>query len=240
MARNARKLPPKGSVNPKPRTHDVGYGKPPVETRFKSGQSGNPRGRPKGARTKKAVKPERLEAIIIGEAYRLIKVNEGDQQVSMPLAQAVMRSLCVNAAKGQPRAQKLFIDLVRLTEQAQQARHDEMLEAILAYKLGWSEELDRRKSLGLAAPDLAPHPDDIIINLNTGGIEITGPMTADEQKIWRRIRTRIKDAEQAIAEGEDMLAKPEHQTYRRQIEGDIVFEKRLRDRLRTAIGNWDR
>lgn len=29
---------------------DVGYGKPPVGSRFKPGQSGNPRGRPKGAR----------------------------------------------------------------------------------------------------------------------------------------------------------------------------------------------
>jgi Family of unknown function (DUF5681) len=29
----------------------VGYGKPPLETRFKQGQSGNPRGRPRGAKT---------------------------------------------------------------------------------------------------------------------------------------------------------------------------------------------
>jgi hypothetical protein len=28
--------------------YEVGYGKPPKHTRFKSGQSGNPRGRPKG------------------------------------------------------------------------------------------------------------------------------------------------------------------------------------------------
>ncbi len=37
-----------------------------------------------------------------------------------------------------------------------------------------------------------------------------------------------------------MLAKPEHQTYRRQIEDDIAFEKRLRDRLRKTISDWDR
>ena len=30
--------------------YEVGYGKPPVKTRFKPGQSGNPRGRPKGVR----------------------------------------------------------------------------------------------------------------------------------------------------------------------------------------------
>ena len=27
--------------------YDIGYGKPPEDTRFKKGQSGNPRGRPK-------------------------------------------------------------------------------------------------------------------------------------------------------------------------------------------------
>lgn len=32
--------------------YDVGYGRPPEETRFKKGQSGNPRGRPKGSKTR--------------------------------------------------------------------------------------------------------------------------------------------------------------------------------------------
>lgn len=30
--------------------YEVGYGKPPKRTRFKKGQSGNPKGRPKGAK----------------------------------------------------------------------------------------------------------------------------------------------------------------------------------------------
>lgn len=34
--------------------YDVGYGKPPKHTQFKPGQSGNPRGRPKGSRNFKS------------------------------------------------------------------------------------------------------------------------------------------------------------------------------------------
>ena len=30
--------------------YEVGYRKPPVNTRFKSGQSGNPKGRPRGSK----------------------------------------------------------------------------------------------------------------------------------------------------------------------------------------------
>ncbi len=33
--------------------YDVGYRKPPKHTRFKPGQSGNPRGRPKGTKNLK-------------------------------------------------------------------------------------------------------------------------------------------------------------------------------------------
>ena len=39
----------------------VGYGKPPAEYRFKKGQSGNPRGRPRKA---KAPKPDRSFVVL--------------------------------------------------------------------------------------------------------------------------------------------------------------------------------
>ena len=49
--------------------YDVGYGKPPVTTRFKKGKSGNPRGRRKGAKNKlPTLNEERLKSIVIGEA----------------------------------------------------------------------------------------------------------------------------------------------------------------------------
>jgi Family of unknown function (DUF5681) len=94
-------------------SYAVGHGKPPEATRFKPGQSGNPKGRPRGKKNKTDAPPhERLKSIILEEAYRKIKVNDGPSQVTVPMAQAVMRSLAVTAAKGNTRAQKLFSELL--------------------------------------------------------------------------------------------------------------------------------
>lgn len=86
---------------PHRKSYAVGHGKPPESTRFKPGQSGNPKGRPKGKKNRReAPRHERLKSIILEEAYRTIKFNDGAAQVSVPVAQAVMRSLAVTAAKG--------------------------------------------------------------------------------------------------------------------------------------------
>ena len=95
------------ATKPDHKSYAVGYGKPPSDARFKPGQSGNPRGRPR-AKSKPTQLPqdERLKVIILEEAYRAIKVKDGDKQVTVPMAQAIVRSLAVTAAKGNTRAQR--------------------------------------------------------------------------------------------------------------------------------------
>ena len=57
--------------------YEVGYGIPPKNTRFKKGQSGNPRGRPKGAKSWKTlleeVLNERITVVINGKPRRITK-----------------------------------------------------------------------------------------------------------------------------------------------------------------------
>jgi hypothetical protein len=162
--------------------YDVGRGKPPVATRFAKGQSGNPSGKPKGARNRvPATNEERLKAIVLQEAYRDIKVNDGDRQITIPMAQAVIRSIAVAAAKGQPRAQVLFTTLLAAVEQERKALNDKWLDGMIEYKLKWEMELDRRKRLGLELPDPVLHPDQVIIDLINGTALVRGSMTAEEE-----------------------------------------------------------
>jgi choline dehydrogenase-like flavoprotein len=131
-------------------SYEVGYGKPPAGTRFKAGQSGNPKGRRKGSKNKlPALNEERLKSIILEEAYRSIKINEGDKQISVTMAQAIMRSLAVNAVKGQHRSQRLFSELLSATETQNRRLHDEWMDVAMTYKIEWERELDRRDRMGI-------------------------------------------------------------------------------------------
>lgn len=106
----------------------VGYRRPPAGVRFQKGQSGNPTGRRKGSKNRpQPSKVERLRSLMLEEAYRPIKVNQDGREVLMPMAQAVLRSLAVAAAKGEARAQAMFIKIVSATEE-DEAAIEEMLE----------------------------------------------------------------------------------------------------------------
>ena len=97
---------------------EIGYRKPPEAHRFKKGQSGNPRGRPKGAKSDIAVPSERtLRDMVLKEARRLITVGEGDRSVTLTIAEAIIRTLAVNAAKGKGPAQRLFTKMLSMAEQ---------------------------------------------------------------------------------------------------------------------------
>ncbi|WP_292533124.1 DUF5681 domain-containing protein [Methylocystis sp.] len=218
-------------------SYDVGCAKPPASTKFKPGQSGNPRGRPKGSRNKPPrLNEERLKDIIIAEAYRAIKINEGDKKVSIPMAQAIVRSLAVNAAKGQHRAQQLFAELLTMTERANKALHDEYLQTVIEYKVDWERELERRRTFDINAPDPIPHPDDIVIELKTGEVKINGPMTKEEKVVWDSLRQRLEDCHAEIEELQKLAADPESESYRHIIEGEIAFETKLRDRIANTVG----
>ena len=71
---------------------------------------------PRATRRERKNKPpsvdsQSLHNIMKAEAYRPIKANEGDKQITITVATAVLRSIVINSAKGQARSYKLFTDL---------------------------------------------------------------------------------------------------------------------------------
>jgi len=212
--------------------YEVGYCKPPEETRFVKGQSGNLKGRPKGAKTKRPkAYEEKLKNIIYEEAYREITVQDGHGPVSIPMAQAVARSLSVNAAKGNQRAQKLFLELVSTVEKADFEQHCEILETWFNYKQEWEEELERRENLGILGKEPLPHPRHIDFNWKTGEVNIWGPTTPEEKKAFDAL---IKLEKDTIVLKEE-LAETKGKKRRNEITTKISI---LEDALFRLLDDW--
>lgn len=180
--------------------YEVGYGKPPVSSRFKPGESGNRRGRPKGARNKApALNQERLKEIVLEEAYRTIGINDGDRQIEVPMAQAIVRTIAINAVKGQQRAQKLFTEMLTTTERENRADYLREVEALIDYKLDWERELERWRIHGITdRREPVPHPDQIVVDPRASTVQIVGPQTERERDLWDFLRDRRGELEATL------------------------------------------
>ncbi len=205
----------------------VGYGKPPVSSRFKPGQSGNPNGRPKKKPAPSGVphmSEERMKNIVQEEAYRTISVRDGNKVVEIPIIQAILRGVALSAAKGDAKAQRTFTELLKSVESDKKAHHDEYLKTCIEYKVNGMNEIERCKKMGIPVPEMVPHPDDIIIDMSTGRVEIKGPITPEDKEIWDDLRKRKKRFSKSIAALERLLAEdPENEV----IADSIARERRV-------------
>ena len=91
-----------------PTDYAVGYGKPPRSTRFQKGQSGNPRGRPKGSKSASTLLEQALSAPV--------SINEGGTTRVIEQRMALFKSLVARAIKGDARAAALVIRLMEQVE----------------------------------------------------------------------------------------------------------------------------
>ena len=96
-----------------PASYEVGYGRPPRHSRFKPGQSGNPKGRPKGSKSLKTLLEEALSSPIT--------ITEGGVPRKMELRQLLFKAMVGKAVKGDARATAV---LVKLMEQFGLSRPD--------------------------------------------------------------------------------------------------------------------
>ncbi len=90
-------------------SYSVGYGKPPKTSRFRKGQSGNPKGRPRGKPNAATVILRALEAKVV--------INEHGRRREVTKFEAGMMQLANKAASGDLRALNLVTMLARMAEE---------------------------------------------------------------------------------------------------------------------------
>ena len=83
----------------------VGKGRPPTGTRWKPGQSGNPKGRPKGAKN--------IMTCFLDELSRKVDVKQRGEIRKVTARQAIAMTITNQALKGNPKLLPLIVALDR-------------------------------------------------------------------------------------------------------------------------------
>ncbi len=83
----------------------VGFGKPPRHTRFCKGQSGNPKGRPRGAKNLATLMEKVLKEPVV--------ISENGKRRRITKREALIKQLVNKAIAGDPRSIKLLLAELR-------------------------------------------------------------------------------------------------------------------------------
>jgi len=105
-----RRSPKKGGG----REEAVGYRRPPRQHQFKPGQSGNPKGRPKGSKNAQTI----LREIMTGR----IPARVGGKTVRMTICEAIFTKITEDALKGDPKAASFLMNRFDMNEPENTAR----------------------------------------------------------------------------------------------------------------------
>lgn len=218
---------------------DVGYGKPPKQHRFKKGQSGNPRGRPKKPKVPKGqgldfgTQPANI--LLMEEAYRTVALREGDRVIRLPAIQAVFRAMNVAALKGNRFAQRTFAELVQNIEDQDRKLRTEFVGTAIEYKIEWERAIEDAKARGLPEPQPIPHPDDMIVDLERATVHTNGPSTREQKAKWDDQIARRDEAQQLVTEYASLSRRARDPAKREFFLQEQLFEQKIFDIINDSL-----
>jgi Family of unknown function (DUF5681) len=102
--------------------YKVGYRRPPLESRFKPGTSGNKKGRPKGSRNAKSIVEEVVNSPVT--------IRENGKARKTTKLRAVIEATTLNAMKGDIRAVNALVALLIRTGQLDQPEPEQLMTSL--------------------------------------------------------------------------------------------------------------
>lgn len=121
----------KKPFRPDQANYEVGYGKPPVATRFQPGQSGYPQGRPRKVETVLVPRLNDLQNWYAHEAQQMVTVTTGRRKRKIPAILAVYDQQLALALRGNTRAAKLVMEIHTKMVEGKEASRVALKEAMI-------------------------------------------------------------------------------------------------------------
>lgn len=94
------------------KTYQIGYRKPPPTSRFKSGQSGNPKGRPRGSKN--------FDTVLTKELNTRVVINENGKRKTVTKRDAIGKQMVNKAAGGDPKFIPILLEETRRIDERKQ------------------------------------------------------------------------------------------------------------------------
>jgi len=122
-----RRSRPRVQLNKRTKDSGVGYGKPPRQHQFKPGQTGNPKGRPKGAKNESTILREIFE--------RKIDNRSGGRVRKITILEGILLRITDDSLKGNTKSAAFLLNRYAAMVSGELQRHDisdddrEVLEA---------------------------------------------------------------------------------------------------------------
>ena len=153
----------------------VGKGKPPKHTRFKKGQSGNPRGRRRGYKNVATLFTEVLN--------EKVAVTENGKRKIITKLEATIKQLVNKAASGDHRAMNLLLrladsNLPQMDAEAEKKTQAELIEESARYLDLFYNGVRILVELGVPLPQIKPSEPSLI---NTFAVETVAHRIEDER-----------------------------------------------------------
>lgn len=120
-----------------------------------------------------------LQKTVLAHSEKMVTVRQDGVSTEMPFQDILVNKIAETAVKGGSHAQRLYVEIL---DDARAVNHARVVRECTI----WSEYvLDARRRIvaalaaGRPAPDLVPHPNDILIDHETG-VRIAGPIDQEE------------------------------------------------------------